>query len=66
MSKMKRAEVLLGSLFGYKEKYEPNNELLNEAIWAFKDYVQSVRPPLEKRKEWLELIESLNLNAEDV
>lgn len=64
--KMNRAEVLLGYLFGYRETYEPNNELLDKAVWAFKDYVQSIRPPIGKKKEWLELLESLNLKAKDV
>jgi hypothetical protein len=66
ISKVTRAEQILGTLFSFKEKWEGDNENVNKAIYYFRDYVQSIRPPVGKSKEWMELLETLGLKGKDV
>ncbi|MHA2404257.1 MAG: hypothetical protein ACXADH_14765 [Candidatus Kariarchaeaceae archaeon] len=66
--KLNRAECILGMLFGFRTDHEPDNKLVEKAVWAFKDYVHSIRPVELKGhpKGWAELLESLDLNDKDV
>lgn len=38
--KLKRANQILGTLFGYKQDYEQNNENIDKAISYFREYLQ--------------------------
>ena len=60
-NKINRAECILGMLFGFREAFGEDDNL-NKATWAFKDYVDNIRPRTPKfSKEFLKLVEAIDL-----